>query len=77
MARKTVDVLETKKKANLLLGLKGDVFTPEFRQGVISMIEAILHSTGNYKGFKYRYSEWDMEKHELKIGYDDTRREYY
>lgn len=77
MPRKTHAVLEAKKKANLLLGLKGEEFTPEFRQGVISMIEAILHSTGNYRGFKYRYSEWDMERHELKADYDDSRREYY
>lgn len=77
MARKTVDVLEAKKNANLLLGLKGEEFTPEFRQGVMSTIEAILHSTDNYKGFKYRLSEWDVEAQELREGYDDTRREYY
>ena len=77
MARKTVDVQSVKKRANLLLGLKGDEFTVEYRRGVIATVEFVLFETGNYKGFKYRYSEWDVERHELKKNYDDTRREYY
>lgn len=27
--------------------------TPEYRQGVISMLEFVLHETGNYHGFRY------------------------
>jgi hypothetical protein len=77
-SRKTVDVQAVKKRANLLLGLKNESEnTPEFRRGVIGMVEFVLFETGNYKGFKYRYSEWDVERNQLRAGYDDTRREYY
>jgi hypothetical protein len=77
MARKTVDVQSVKKYANMLLGLKGDEYTPEFRRAAIALVERVLHDTGNYRGFKYRYSEWDVERNQLKNKYDDTRREYY
>jgi hypothetical protein len=78
MARKTVEVQGLKELTNRHLALRDDkVSTPASRQAVSSILEAVLHQTDNYKGFKYRLSEWDVEAQELREGYDDTRREYY
>lgn len=87
--RKTFDVEVMRENANRLLALPdthGRVrdLTPDFRQGVISMIERILHDTGNYKGFAYLSSELTTadQPHTpnttyLRIGYDETRRRYF
>ncbi len=77
-ARKTTDVAEIKRMVNFHLANRDPKFsTPESRRAMYSLLEAVLMSTGNYKGFRYRYSEWDVERRELKPGYDETRRAYY
>ena len=52
-AKKTMDVAEIKKFANKQLA------NPEIndaeKRGIITMIERILHDTGNYQGFQYNY----------------------
>lgn len=89
MARKTYDVATLVETANRLLALpavhgREEDLTPQFRQGVISMVESVLQGTDNYRGFRYLSSELTTEDqpHEpnttyLRIGYDGTRRAYH
>ena len=52
MGRKTVNVQDMVIKANRMLSeSKADM--SDYRRGVATMIEEILHSTGNYQGFQY------------------------
>ena len=58
MRRKTAQVSELVKQlnSNLLNSDFQDLDRTEgvgFRQGICAAIEQILHSTGNYQGFKY------------------------
>lgn len=71
MPRKTCPVDSIVGRANQLLKLEGDSFTPEFRFGVIAMVEGALFQTDNYKGYRYLGSEFFQE------GFDDTRRFYH
>ena len=57
MARKTVNVMEMLNQLNHILA--NDVNGPEFREGVILAVEAMLHTSGNYNGFSY------LELHEV------------
>jgi hypothetical protein len=87
--RKTVEVTTLVENANRLLALPdahGRVIdlNADFRRGVISMVERVLHDTGNYRGFAYLSSELTTadQPHTpnttyLRIGYDETRRRYY
>lgn len=87
--RKTVEVERLRESANRFLALpadhgREDVLTPQFRWGVIQMIESALHATGNYKGFAYLSSELTTADQPhvpnttyLRIGYDETRRRYF
>jgi hypothetical protein len=67
MSRKTIEVDVIKDWVNTRLQipssthkLDGESLTPEqaFRLGVSSLMEQILHATGNYKGFNYQASEF-------------------
>jgi hypothetical protein len=51
VARKTVSVDYMKDTINKLLATS--YCTPDTREGMISALTEILHSTGNYKGFRY------------------------
>ena len=54
--RKTIDVLEMKNLANEILSVKNvgsEYSSYEYKLGVITMIETILHNTGNYRGFMF------------------------
>jgi len=51
--KKTISVAETLNMANNSLASKEN--SNEFKEGICTMIEAILHKTGNYKGFQYLY----------------------
>jgi hypothetical protein len=53
MSRKTISVEVLRTIANNELSYTGRYTCPEQREGVTSMIEAALSSTGNYKGFRY------------------------
>lgn len=64
MPRKTVPIASLKDYANDSLAYAGSalIATAEYRQGIIDMIELALHSSGNYRGFRY------LEKRELLEG---------
>lgn len=56
--RKTINIKETVKHFNKLLLLsdfkeKDATEGKQFRMGLISAIEHILHTTGNYEGFRF------------------------
>lgn len=88
--RKTITVAQIKAWVNTRLAgahssLYLDGLTPAqaFRLGQASLLEAVLHHTGNYKGFGYQDTEKNPEyedgsgKDWLREGHDDTRRRYY
>jgi len=49
--RKTIEVAELISMTNLVL--TRSTCTPDIRQGMMNLLEAVLHKTGNYKGYKY------------------------
>ena len=51
--RKTVDVLMLLKWANKNLAREDEFATVDFKAGICSMIERVLHDTGNYEGFGF------------------------
>ena len=51
MARKTVAVADLREWVNFQLGTSTS--SPSFRMGLQSVIEQVLHGTGNYRGFRY------------------------
>lgn len=51
MERKTVNVNEILDLANNIL--RNSTGTQDFRWGVITMIEVVLQTSGNYRGFMY------------------------
>lgn len=53
--RKTLSVKQLVQCANAML--KNSVNSPSYRAGVQSMVEEILHTSGNYKGFRYLKQE--------------------
>jgi hypothetical protein len=55
--KKTESVRKIIDRANFLLALNGDEFDRKFKEGVIAVLEPILHSTGNYNGFHFLDSE--------------------
>ena len=50
--KKTFNVKALKDDINISLKMS-EYVTPDYRQGLISCIENILHRTGNYSGFRY------------------------
>jgi len=93
-ARKTVTVAELKEAVNRMLatpdstlwmkapGKDRDMTAEEaFRMGGASLLEQVLHMTGNYKGFGYQDGQvtWaggEPGSGEAQVG-DETRRVYY
>jgi len=53
MSRKTVAVLQMLKYANVQLARTDKFVTKEYKDGIVTMIEKILHDTGNYAGFSF------------------------
>jgi hypothetical protein len=51
MARKTIEVGKVLRMANTFLAAKNT--KADEREGVCSLLEAILFETGNYEGFRY------------------------
>jgi len=50
-SRKTFSVDEYRARVNCILATSN--MPASYRQGLIDLLEHILHSSGNYKGFKY------------------------
>lgn len=85
--RKTFRVADLVETANTALAFVGEpddaIATEDYRLGVMHVIEHVLHSTGNYGGFRYLDSEYAVEGGEhdphspaLRLGYDRTRVAY-
>lgn len=93
VSRKTIDVDTVRDWVNTRLATpdstlymkapgKDRDMTPEeaFRMGIASLLESILHNTGNYRGFGYqdgqitRYAEGPGDRPDIT---DETRRVYY
>jgi hypothetical protein len=51
--KKTIDVTKTLIWANTQLRRTDESATREFKFGICSFIETILHETGNYAGFTF------------------------
>lgn len=58
--RKTIQVEALKIKVNSMLNDSYGPATNMVRMGYINLLEDVLHETGNYKGFRYLYSN-DMK----------------
>ena len=52
--RKTVDVLMLLKWANKNLAREDEFATVDFKSGICTMIEMVLHESGNYDGFGFQ-----------------------
>lgn len=82
-SRKTVDVDEFRIKVNDMIALS--TCSPEGRKGMMLVLEEVLHSTNNYRGFGYLRQK-DVPEGELpgivdvENGFefpDPTRVQYY
>lgn len=69
MSRRTHDVRTLIEHANLCLK-NSKPEEREYRRGVVSLLEFVLHATDNYTGFGY-LEPWEEGKT------DETRRSYY
>ena len=54
MGRKTVDVLILLEWANKNLAREDEFATVDFKSGICTMIEMVLHESGNYEGFGFQ-----------------------
>ena len=54
MARKTIEVETLKNIVNEVLATSTDEYgaTRGYRQGMMNLLEEVLHDTGNYKGYR-------------------------
>ena len=52
--RKTVDVLMLLQWANKNLAREDEFATIDFKSGICTMIEMVLHESGNYEGFGFQ-----------------------
>jgi hypothetical protein len=84
MTRSTIPVETVRDFANAALAIVIDTDTytdlegPSRRWGIIGMVESVLLTTGNYKGYRYLASEYAPEGSPsvLREGFDPTRRCY-
>lgn len=85
-ARKTIDIATILDEANKYLSSDNPNITPDMRKGCASLLESILHDTGNYQGFNYiawingGCDRWRADGQPLDnsdyLG-DETRRVYF
>jgi hypothetical protein len=73
--KKTIKVEELKNQLNEMLAHSSTA--PDFRLGLCAAVEVLLHSTGNYKGFKYIDFEPGSSDFTMKMVRDDSRRFYF
>ena len=55
--RKTVNVLMLLEWANKNLAREDEFATVDFKSGICSMIELVLHESGNYEGFTFHNND--------------------
>lgn len=86
MARKTIEVSKIKTWVNHHLASNLSVSTKESRLAYASLLESVLHETGNYKGFNYlewmnggadRWHADGCPKDKTPYLGDETRRVYF
>ena len=65
MARKTFDIEAFKAECNRILALPEDRVTTEFRKGICTALEHVLHEARAYRGYNDVY--W------LEQGYDEWK----
>ncbi len=75
MARKTVAVDALVRTANGMLAAPDA--PRDGRAGIATLVESVLHDTGQYRGFRYLPSELLPDGSALRPGHDDFRRAYY
>lgn len=51
MSRKTIKVEDLKNQVNQMLKTSDD--NKEYRHGLMTVLESVLHATDNYRGFRY------------------------
>ena len=73
MSRKTIPVGTLTAKINSMLALS--TCSPVERLAMANVLEAVLHDTGNYRGFRCLDAKFD-ESGQLVSG-DESRRYYY
>jgi hypothetical protein len=86
-SKKTFDVAALLTESNRLLALPdSEHTTAEWRKGVATTLEHVLHATGNYEGYNFLdwlnggYDKWIADgRPESTTPYlgDETRRVYY
>ena len=57
MGRKTVNVLFLLEWANKNLAREDEFATVDFKSGICTMIEMVLHESGNYEGFAFHNND--------------------
>ena len=83
MKRKTIDVETIKNMVNERLEKSKDTFevsgydANSFRHGIASLLEDILHKTGNYKGFGYLESAKVKNPCTKDMTIENESRRYY
>ena len=91
-SRKTVDVGYLVDTVNTVLAVSIESYKGR-RDGMISLLESVLHTTGNYKGYRYLTADElpNGGKPGIRVGFDgemlpytdrftdvdDTRRSYH
>jgi hypothetical protein len=73
MARKTIDVQTVKEHINKALATVYVGNTPDYRRGLAAVLDDVLMTTGNYRGFRYLHDAAPL----IDGQSDETRREYY
>ena len=75
MARKRKTISVEQLKDEVSRRNKESTCDPQVREGWNALLEEVLHSTGNYRGFGY----WNLKVNKNDVPYvpDETRRFYY
>jgi hypothetical protein len=74
MKRKTIEVQQIKDYVNerLAKSVDNEYVSPAWRFGLCTMLEMILHETGNYKGYNNLYKHQVPEGQKPGIIFDDS-----
>jgi hypothetical protein len=67
--RQTVEVAKLKRMANEYFANSGGPFK-DARRAIQSFVEAVLHDTGNYRGFQYLTAEQSKPGHSTGVIHD-------
>ena len=66
-SKQTIRVADVLARANYYLAYQSPYITPDMRKGAASLLETILHDSGNYVGFTHGEDKADdSRRHYLK-----------